>query len=296
MRNAIEGVLKKYNVQYLPALYSASIYETQDDSAALVLLCAEPDKINSFINTFTQIPDSGMLLPVKFMEERQLLENNTIVLYDSLLCPHTVNVSGSFRYYVGLVGVMSPDVYTQTFGKAPVYNSYYCQCDESDIAAIRQEVGKISPFTEIRGSEEFRKEFESSRQLCNLIAIILVSLSTIIIFVVLTNLTNILINHRMKELLVMKVNGFSKDQVYGYLLRETIVITVMGLVLGVGAGLAMHGIVIHTTELVALMYDRNISPMPWIISAGMNIVFSLVIIAISFRKVGKTHLTDIAKY
>ena len=125
---------------------------------------------------------------------------------------------------------------------------------------------------------------------------IMVLISAVMTFVIVINLNNILVNHRMKELLVMKVNGFSKRQVIGYLLRETMLINVIGILLGLAIGVVMNGLLVKGIEPDAVMYIRSVSFFAWGISAGVNILFALIINTISFRKVGKVPLTDISKY
>ena len=113
---------------------------------------------------------------------------------------------------------------------------------------------------------------------------------------IMINLTNILVNRRMKELLVMKVNGFSAGQVSGYLLRETMLINLAGMVLGLIAGILMSGMIVQSIESDYVMYLRSVSVISWCISIGINGVLCVVINYISFKKVRKTPLTEITRY
>ena len=61
-------------------------------------------------------------------------------------------------------------------------------------------------------------------------------------------------------------------------------------------GVVMNGLLVKGIEPDAVMYIRSVSFFAWGISAGVNILFALIINTISFRKVGKVPLTDISKY
>ena len=292
----ISSIIDKYDVSSLPVLYSDVLYDTENESAGFHILCGDSAKLNSYVDTAVDIPDSGILVPQKFAEKHTFSDNGTMTLYDSKLVPHEAYVSGSFPFYVGYTVVMSPSAYQEIFGQAPEYNSYYCTGDEEDIEALKEELGKISPTVITEDKESFADAYQSPKNLFNLVAWIMVLISAVMTFVIVINLNNILVNHRMKELLVMKINGFSKRQVIGYLLRETMLINVIGILLGLAIGVVMNGLLVKGIEPDAVMYIRSVSFFAWGISAGVNILFALIINTISFRKVGKVPLTDISKY
>ena len=104
------------------------------------------------------------------------------------------------------------------------------------------------------------------------------------------------LNRRMKELLIMRVNGFSMKQVIGYLIRETAFTTVCGIVLSVAAGIPFSRQLIRSLSNTATSLSDTVVPVAWVISVALSILFAVIINAISFRKVGKTRLTKIAEY
>ncbi len=73
----------------------------------------------------------------------------------------------------------------------------------------------------------------------------MIVLSALLAFVVLYNLNNINITERQRELATLKVLGFYDGEVASYVYRENMVLTVFGILAGVGIGAFLHGNVIQ---------------------------------------------------
>ena len=78
-------------------------------------------------------------------------------------------------------------------------------------------------------------------------------------FVVLYNLNNINITERQRELATLKVLGFYDGEVASYVYRENIVLTLFGIIAGMGIGNFLHHYVIQTVEVDMMMFGRNFS-------------------------------------
>ena len=65
---------------------------------------------------------------------------------------------------------------------------------------------------------------------------ILIISAGLLAFVVLYNLANVNISERIRELATIKVLGFYDKEVYDYVGRETTILTIIGILLGLIAG------------------------------------------------------------
>lgn len=74
----------------------------------------------------------------------------------------------------------------------------------------------------------------------NQVMILLVVLSMLLATVILYNLTNINVAERIRELSTFKVLGFYDTEVTLYIYRETILLSVIGIILGLFSGHALH--------------------------------------------------------
>ena len=70
----------------------------------------------------------------------------------------------------------------------------------------------------------------------NYVAVVLIISAGLLAFVVLYNLSNVNISERIRELATIKVLGFYDKEVYTYISRETVLLTIIGIILGLVAG------------------------------------------------------------
>ena len=100
----------------------------------------------------------------------------------------------------------------------------------------------------------------------------------------------------MRELLIMRVNGFSMWQVTGYLARETILVTGIGIALGIALGVPFAGVVIRQVEVSQFVFERTPYAVAWVVAGLLCALFSVVINAIAYRRIRKVPISDISRY
>lgn len=117
------------------------------------------------------------------------------------------------------------------------------------------------------------------RMLSTLDAVILVLIVSagMLAFVVLYNLNNINITERQRELATLKVLGFYDGEVSQYVLRENVILTVLGIMFGAVFGILIHRYVITTVEVDAVMFGRNIKLLSFLYSGILTSIFSIVV-------------------
>ena len=92
------------------------------------------------------------------------------------------------------------------------------------------------------------------------VVVLIIVCAASLAFVVLYNLSNINIAERVKEIATIKVLGFYDPEVYAYVNRESVALTLIGTLLGLAGGIALHSFVITTVEVDAVMFGRQIYP------------------------------------
>ena len=109
-----------------------------------------------------------------------------------------------------------------------------------------------------------------------LIYVIVIS-AGLLAFVVLYNLNNINITERRRELATLRVLGFYNREVSAYVLRENVVLTVLGTGLGLGMGVALHRFIILTAEIDTMMFGRVIAPSSYLYAALFTLLFAGIV-------------------
>lgn len=111
--------------------------------------------------------------------------------------------------------------------------------------------------------------------------------------VVQTCLTGTYIMQKKRELILMRINGFSYGELVGYLLRETVLTALTGILLGIAAGCGIGYYIVRSVELPYAQFDRGVYVPAWLYAAGITALFTVVINAIALRSVKKLKLTDL---
>jgi putative ABC transport system permease protein len=105
---------------------------------------------------------------------------------------------------------------------------------------------------------------------------------------VLYNLTIINVSERKREIATFKVLGFYDKEISNYVYRETIILTIFGILLGLFLGIYLHKFIINTAETNNIMFLKQIKWYSYSLSAIITIIFSYIvqlIININLRKI-----------
>ena len=294
-------VLAADGADYMAASYETNLYRWDDKMDALNVLTGDPDELGDFfavndINTGEAmvLPEDGVLVQKKMKERYNMTVGSSVPVMNSELELKDAAVRGYFQNYVGRLMITSPEGYRNTFGEEPAYNCYYVKANGADIKKIEKDLLAVTEDISFEGKKEFFERFKSVSFLYNIIVYITTGIAILMSFMILTNLANIFLNRKKTELTVMRINGFSIKQTRGYLERETIVTTAIGVVLGVALGAVLAPVLIRLLEQPDLQFIRSFHPVAWIIAVVLEVAFSVIINGLVFRKIKDLNLRDVA--
>ena len=111
----------------------------------------------------------------------------------------------------------------------------------------------------------------------SIVTYILIISAGLLAFVVLYNLTNININERMTEIATIKVLGFRDKEVYDYVFRENILLSLIGTFVGLVFGIFLHKHIMSTVEVELIMFVRHIKPISYLYAIILTMSFTLFI-------------------
>ena len=129
----------------------------------------------------------------------------------------------------------------------------------------------------------------------NSVVVILILSSTILAFVVLYNLSNINISERKREIATLKVLGFYDKEVDSYITRENIIITIVGIIIGLIAGLYLCHYIISTCETDTLMFVRHINTKSYIYATLITTTFTIIVNIITHYNLKKIDMIESLK-
>ena len=193
---------------------------------------------------------------------------------------YKVRVAVITENYMSHYLYMTPRVYEQTFGEMPEYENIVftmqedCK-DDLEMAGTRilANPGALS----ISYTSSLASQVDRMLRTLDAVILVLIVSAGMLAFVVLYNLNNINITERQRELATLKVLGFYDGEVSQYVLRENVILTVLGIMFGAVFGILIHRYVITTVEVDAVMFGRNIKPLSFLYSGILTSIFSIVV-------------------
>lgn len=127
------------------------------------------------------------------------------------------------------------------------------------------------------------------------VVFILIVLAASLSFVVLYNLSNINIMERKREIATLKVLGFYNKEVDNYITKENIILTIIGILIGLGFGYLLTNIIITTVEIEKARFLKRICFNSYIYAAGMSFIFTLIVNIVTHFSLKKIDMIESLK-
>jgi ABC-type antimicrobial peptide transport system permease subunit len=240
------------------------------------------------------LSDDGIYIPKRFSEFFGVQTGDRLEITLNGTETASVTVVGVFNNYMNSIVVMSAKCFENTYGRTPVPNAYLVRLNGADADPLEQTLRTIKGYGSYKPSDSFRKLFNSATSVMGAVVMLFIFMAGVMAGVVVLNLTNIYIMQKKRELVVMRINGFTVKETIGYVLRETVVTTAAGILLGIALGAALGYAIVRALEQPFVQFDRSVSVVAWILAAAITLVFVTIINAAVLRKVKNLKLTDAA--
>lgn len=113
--------------------------------------------------------------------------------------------------------------------------------------------------------------------------------------IVLYNLTNINIDERRKEIATLKVLGYTKAEVAGYIYRESAVLTVAGTLLGLLLGWLLNKYAVYCISGGMAAFVAVSGVWSFVASVGLTFAFAAIVYAFMLIKLNRVNMADSLK-
>ena len=174
-----------------------------------------------------------------------------------ILDGHTFKVGGITENYVGHFIYMDQASYQKIYGKQTSANSYLVQLKNpstQQVQAVSRDMMNLAAVKAVSQNASMIFLFNSVAKSLDTTMMILVVVSILLAIVILYNLTNINVAERIRELSTIKVLGFHNKEVTLYIYRETILLSIIGIIIGLGGGYYLHQFLITMIAPDAILF------------------------------------------
>ena len=245
-----------------------------------------------------QLQDNGAVITEKLARLGGYQAGDHLALKDNAGKKHRVKVSGISQLYVGHDVVMNSAYYHKVFGQPVKYNAKILNLHDRSAASIDRVSGQLNSqqaaVTAVQ-SNQAKDTVNTILNGLNNIVLIIVLASSVLSFVVLFTLTNINVSERIRELATLRVLGFYRHETVMYVYRETMILTILGILAGFGGGYYLHHFIMETLPPENALADMNLLWTNFTLSTVITLFFSLIVMLIMARKINKIDMQGALK-
>lgn len=304
MDNNLTTRLANDNItEYMPIYQASFTFEANDLSHDVYLITLsnteEIDKFitfNSKVNDEFTFPSDGVVISEKMADLLDVGIGDFIKVRNSnnelVVLPVSEIVENYTMHYI----YMNEQTYEKYFESELEYNMLMANLnddiDHDELASEWMDAGLIST---INFTEDNIEVFDNMVGGLNLIVLLIIGASCMLAFIVLYNLTTINIAERIREISTLKVLGFYDKEVSSYVYRETLFLTIFGILLGLVAGIFLHMYVINVAETDNILFLHNILWPSYIYSFLIIILFTIIVQIITNRRLKKIDMVESLK-
>ncbi|PLS25817.1 ABC transporter permease [Bifidobacterium imperatoris] len=293
------------SVTLAPAQQSGS--DTADDAKITAQLMVIPDgkSTDGYINLQTsngspielEYADDAIIVTANAARKLALASGSTVNLTDQMANTADATVHEVAQYYTGNLVVMSQSAYKQMFDADYVPNADLINVrGDADVQiAFADDLAEQSEYLSVTSSAKQERDFSKSFQLFFVMIGFIVIMAAILAVVVLYTLASTNISERERELATIKVLGFRKREVHGYVNKEMLLLSVIGIAIGMPCGRGLLGFLVSQLDLPGMNIVPNV---PWFCYAGaaaLALAFTLLVSLATNRSLDRIDMVGALK-
>ena len=217
----------------------------------------------------------GVIISSKLAQLAQVTVGDRLILDG-----HTFKVAGITENYVGHFVYMDQASYQKIYGKRTSANSYLVQLKNPStrqVQAVSRDMMNLAAVKAVSQNASMISLFNSVAKSLDTTMMILVVVSILLAIVILYNLTNINVAERIRELSTIKVLGFHNKEVTLYIYRETILLSIIGILLGLVGGYYLHQFLIAMIAPDAILFYPKVGLSVFLFPVGGMILLLILL-------------------
>ncbi len=223
----------------------------------------------------------GVVITEKLSTLLDINKNDVITIKNTDDIEIQVKVAGITENYLHHYIYMSPELYEELYNEETKINTILCITDnlseEQEDILGKEILSDKDAVSSILFTSMTKDIFAEVMDKMTLVVWILIIAAGLLALVVLYNLSNTNISERIRELATIKVLGFYDKEAYDYVGKETLILTILGIIFGLIGGTFLTIFIIKTCELDAFMFDPEIKVASYLYGIIITFVFASIV-------------------
>ena len=291
-QTALQNYLTSSNVTAFSDVYSESVTREVpgvDDEQSITVLVGQEENLSPYLHLndaktkkAVTLPESGALISEKLAKLLNVQVGDTFTLPNKDGEDVTLTVGGIVEMYAGHFVIITPEVYAKAYGVVPQDNAIFVQFKDKDASSVQKAAADLMALDGVKAVVQNTSMVSRINTIVGSLSrvmMILTAVSILLAVVILYNLTNINVAERIRELSTIKVLGFLNKEVTLYIYRETILLSVIGIVVGLLFGRVLHRVIIETVAPGFVMFNPAVG---WFVYVLPSVIVIVILVALGY--------------
>ena len=250
------------------------------------------------------VAEDGIIIPENIATVYDISAGDEVTYRTADGAELKLTVSGVCEYYTGSDVYMNADNFTAAVeaegGTVDVSSNAYLikygyGDDEDAMNAAAESLLSDPAVTGVEFTYTTLRTFDALNDTMSFVILILVVCAGALAAIVLYNLTNINIDERRKEIATLRVLGYTKWEVAGYIYRESGILTIVGALFGLLVGWLLHMYIVGRVNSMWMMFGKAIAPLSFLWAFLITLGFAIVVYAFMLIKLYKINMAESLK-
>ena len=288
-------------------MQSVEIVKNDNNQSIQLIVPEEVENLQDFIvlrdrtkkeNIYT-LDNQGIILTEKIARLLDIEVGEIIIIKNADDIEVQAKVVGITENYLYHYMYMSPELYEELYQEEMKPNTIFALTDnlseaQEDVLGkkLLTDENSVSSVVFTSVSEGIFTEVMNNM---TLVVWILIIAAGLLVLVVLYNLSNTNISERIRELATIKVLGFYDKEIYDYVGNETMILTAIGILVGLLGGNFLTTFIIKTCELDVLMFNPQIKIASYLYGIVITAVFAIIVSITTYFTLKKINMIECLK-
>ena len=208
-----------------------------------------------------------------------------------------VKVTALSRNYIYNYVYISPETWKLDNGSDPVYKSVYIHASEGaqENRALSEKLLACDVVSAVSVNADMLNQVNKMMGSLDAVVLLVILCAGALAFIVIYNLTNINITERIREIATIKVLGFRPKETASYVFRENVVLTALGTIVGLGAGICLHRFVMANIDVDMVAFQPRVLPFSFVKSVLLTFLFMVIVDIVMYLKLERINMAESLK-
>lgn len=221
---------------------------------------------------------------------------DTVTLRTSDMEELEVRVSGIFDNNVYNYAIVSGQTLREQWGRSPeAISAFVVRSDQQEVHELAAAISGYDGVLSVSVNQDTADTVGGMMEALDAVIVLIIFCAGLLASIVLYNLTNINIKERVREIATIKVLGFNAGETGAYVFKENLTLTVMGTLLGLIGGKALHTVVMSYVRIDMVWFANRINWYSYIFAAVLTLLAAVIVDFIMYFQLDKINMAEALK-